>query len=257
MDGLYGRPAAELPPAVAGHFDVCARCRRIYRWVLDGEPAGEIAPATAEQVATRLCSSLKPVKPLPPTRVLATRFVCIFLALAALLLLYVGVRGMRDMSPPQLLIVGGILGFAAVFLSVSLSWQIVPGQGQRIPVPMLIAAFLGGFALVVAALFPWEGGAQLLSAGWSCTTHGLAMALPMGIILLYLASRGAPLSYETLGASLGAVSGLLGLTVLQFSCDNQHAGHLILWHGSVVVICVVTGYLFGRLAHYIAIRHSG
>ena len=57
-----------------------------------------------------------------------------------------------------------------------------------------------------------------------------------------------------LGASLGAVSGLLGLTVLQFSCDNQHAGHLILWHGAVVVISVASGYLFGRLAQFIAIR---
>ena len=67
------------------------------------------------------------------------------------------------------------------------------------------------------------------------------------MILLALALRGAPLSGHTLGGCLGATAGLLSLTVLQFSCGNQHAGHIILWHGSVVALCSVAGYLLGRL----------
>lgn len=50
------------------------------------------------------------------------------------------------------------------------------------------------------------------------------------------------------GGTLGATAGLLGLTVLQFRCIHQDALHLIVWHGSVLVLATATRALVALLA---------
>jgi hypothetical protein len=51
-----------------------------------------------------------------------------------------------------------------------------------------------------------------------------------------------------MGASLGAIAGLLSVTVLQFKCDTQQAIHLLVWHGAVLVLSTTVGFLIGRAA---------
>jgi|GEM_PF-4076225 len=38
----------------------------------------------------------------------------------------------------------------------------------------------------------------------------------------------------------------LGVTVLQFTCVLQDIGHLLVWHGGVLVISTLAGWLVGR-----------
>ena len=61
--------------------------------------------------------------------------------------------------------------------------------------------------------------------------------------------RGAPLAVGTLGATIGAAAGLLGVTVLQFRCPLQEAPHLLVWHGGVLVLATVAGSAVALLAH--------
>ena len=49
-------------------------------------------------------------------------------------------------------------------------------------------------------------------------------------------SRKIALSPTALGASVGAMAGLVAVTVLQFDCVYQEALHLLLWHWSVLAI---------------------
>jgi hypothetical protein len=44
---------------------------------------------------------------------------------------------------------------------------------------------------------------------------------------------------------LGAVAGLLAVTVLQYTCDLQQVGHLLVWHGGVLVLSTLAGSLVG------------
>jgi hypothetical protein len=37
---------------------------------------------------------------------------------------------------------------------------------------------------------------------------------------------------------LGAIAGILGLTVLQFRCIYQNATHVLIWHGGVLVFSI-------------------
>ncbi len=232
----------------------CARCRQLYSWLLGPEEPAELPNGVQELVSRKLRASLRPVKPLPSTGRLAARFVAIFGLFAALLVAYFGPGGAAQMNATQLVVVTVVLLAAAALVAVSLSRQMVPGSVRRIPLSWLVGAFAAGFALVVAVLFPWERLPEMLAGGWACTYHGILIAVPPGAVMLYFAARGAPLSYRSLGATVGAAAGLLSLTVLQFSCENQHAGHLLLWHGGVVVLSVAAGYVAGWAAEQVALR---
>jgi hypothetical protein len=74
------------------------------------------------------------------------------------------------------------------------------------------------------------------------------MAVIAAALLWLAVRRGTPLSTITTGATLRTTAGLLGITVLQVKCRHQEAPHLLLWHGSVLVIAVGTGALSGWLA---------
>jgi hypothetical protein len=257
MDLCFGRAAAPPPPEAVAHLDECERCSEIYRWMHEDRTGDSVPADLEERLRGRLCASLRPVRPLPPGWILAVCFAGVFGFLTALFLAYSGWAGVGNMSLTQALVVGAVLSFSAIFLSISLSWQMIPGTFQKVPAPALIGVFGAGFFAVVGTLFTWESPVELLGAGWGCTLHGLYVAIPVAGLLLLLASRGAPLSYSMLGSSLGATSGVLAVTVLQFSCPNQHAGHLLLWHGGVVLICVMAGYIFGRIAESVSARRTG
>lgn len=246
MDSHYGASGAEVPAEVAVHLEKCARCRQLYGWLLS-RPA-PAATGLEESILQRLTASLKPVKRLPSTPVLALRFLAVF---AFLIVVFVGTTGMfgvANMSAGQLLAICLVLGAGALLLALSLSWQMTPGARQRISTPAVIGIIIAGFAAVVGTLFPWEDAGAIFGKGWSCTRAGLMMSVPAAALLLWLATRGAPLRLGMLGASLGATAGLIALTALQLQCHNQHAGHLIVWHGGVVVLCILAGYFLGRLA---------
>lgn len=246
-----------MPAGVRAHIASCGRCAKLYGWVIS-ESLGEPVSAELEQrLRERIHGALTPVKPLPSGRLLAARFVFVFLLLMALFFVPAGFAGLESMSGLQVAVVVTVLGAATVFLSLSLSWQMIPGVYHRIPAPWIIGAFAAGFVAVVALLFPWEARPEILSHGWDCTRFGLMMAAPVAVVLVVLAVRGAPLSYRTLGASVGATASLCGLTVLQFACHNQHAGHLIVWHGGVVLISVFAGYVLGWAAETLAARRAG
>ncbi len=260
LDTQFRNCGAEMPEEFRRHLELCQRCAALYRWACR-ERAGEQPPPEFEDaLSARLCASLTPVKPLPSGHILALRFIVIFGLLLVFLAGLMGSSGVKYMTEAQFFSLVMILGTAAVLLAVSLSWQMVPGGGQRIPAPLLIGVFVAGFTLMVALQFPWEQTGEIFGHGWECAAVGLMMALPAGAILLLFAARGTPLSYRTVGATLGAVSGLLALTALQLSCHNQHAGHILVWHGGVVVVCICTGYLLGRIGERLAIgrgsRHT-
>jgi len=253
IDGLFSGAAAELPEHVRRHIAECPRCAELHRFALAKGTEPAVSDDLAGRISSALSEDLRPVKPLPSTGILTLRFLAIFAALDALLLFWLGTAGLERMSVTQVSVVAALLAAGAVLLAVSLSWQMVPGERQRIPLPLLLAAFGAGFLLVAAGLFPWEG-RGFVDAGWGCARAGLLISIPVGILLLYIAMRGAPLSYGKLGASLGATSGLLGLTVLQFHCDNLDAAHVLFSHGAIVAVSTAAGGLIGLAVSRFSLR---
>ena len=72
-------------------------------------------------------------------------------------------------------------------------------------------------------------------------------ALPAAALFWLIARRGAPLSFGTLGGTLGGIAGLLGATILQFTCSRQDAAHLLVWHGGVLAASITAGVLTAKI----------
>jgi len=158
-----------------------------------------------------------------------------------------GFAGFQRMGLPQFIGVTGILAVGAAVLSLSLAWQMAPGSLQRFSTGAAITALALGFLGCVGILFPWHAPKAFVAQGWPCSVVGVTIAMPAALLFWILARRGAPLSREALGGALGAIAGLLGVTVLQFSCSRQEAGHLLVWHGGVLAVSTLMGILIARL----------
>jgi negative regulator of sigma F NrsF-like protein len=246
LDRHFAAPDSEISPAALDHLDVCERCRELYRWISEAEPPEEPAERVYTGILKSLEASLKPVSPLPSTRGLVVQFLTAFVLFSLPIGAILGLAGFRLMALPQLIGVTVILAAGACALSFSLAWQMRPGSLQRFS-PWIAVAVLGiGFTACVGILFPWQSPEAFLAQGWPCSLVGSTTAALAGLVFWFLARRGAPLRLGTLGGALGAIAGLLAVTVLQFSCRRQEAGHLLVWHGGVLLVSTLVGVLIAR-----------
>jgi hypothetical protein len=210
-------------------------------------PAPELSPDFRHKLSGALGASLQPVKPLPSARVLTIQFASVFLLFAAALIATMGVAGFRTLQAWQALGILVILAVGVSLLSLVLAWQIRPGSLQKLPATLCWASFGIGFLTGAALLFPWRESEAFASQGWPCLLTGSAVAIPGGVLFWLLTRRGVPLSAVTFGGTLGAIAGLLGLTVLQFRCIHQDAAHILVWHGGVLLVSIVAGILLARV----------
>ena len=215
------------------------------------------APGSPELYSTiqvTLKASLAPVKPQASISSLASRFTILFILLASIAMGAMGVDGLRQMDLPQRIGIGIILVLGGALLSVSLAWQMTPGSLQTIPANIAVPALAAGFLVGVGLLFPWHAPEAFFASGWHCFKTGMAMAAPAALLFFIMARRGAPLAIGSLGGTLGALAGLLGAAVLQFTCSRQEAAHLAVWHGGVLVASVLTGVAIAEVVR-MALRH--
>jgi hypothetical protein len=211
--------------------------------LLDLVPALEVSPDLHRKISGALTESLRPVKPLPSAGVLAGQFVTVFLLVSAALVGLMGVAGFRTLDAWQALGIVTILAVGVALLSLVLAWQIRPGSRERISAKVSWAYFAVGFLTGAALLFPWRGTDAFVSRGLPCLLTGSGVAIAGAILFWLLARRGLPLSACAFGGTLGAIAGLLGITVLQFRCLYQNATHLLIWHGGILLLSITAGVL--------------
>jgi len=221
---------------------------------LELEPAPFLSPDLQRKISGALMDSLQSVKPMPWAGVLAAQFAAVFVVFAAALIAIMGITGFRTLNSLQAIGIVTILAVGVSLLSLVLAWQIRPGSHQKISAQLSWACFGLGFLTGAALLFPWRGAEAFVSLGWPCFLMGSAIAIPGALLFWLLTRRGVPLSAGTFGGTLGAIAGLLGLTVLQFRCVHQDAAHLLVWHGGVLFLSIAIGVLAAiaieRVVHY-------
>ena len=243
---LLESPDSGLSTRARRHLAECGTCSSLYAFL--SAPAAEIIlPAGAcDQAQTALLSSLRPVKPLPSIRILALQLFLAFLVVAFSVVGIMGPAGLQAMGWLQLIAMAAVLAGGGWILSLSLAWQMIPGSLHRVSAKAAVAILAAAFFAGAATLFPWHTPAGFFRLGVHCLGWGSLMAVPAVALLAMLVWRGAPLGRGTLGATLGALSGLLSVTVLQFTCSLQDAMHLITWHGGVLVVTTLVGAAIGR-----------
>ena len=245
LDRQFAGRGSQLPLEVQRHLDECERCRTLYSYLAEEFPANTVSAEVEHRIAQTIQGSLKPVSRLGSTAAIAAQLTIVFLLISGAVISRMKVIGIEVMNLPQLIGISTILSFGVVLLALSLAWQMRPGSLRRIPEWASVGILGAGLLVGIMLLFPWKTPEAFVLRGWQCLRAGLVLAVPVALVFWFLVQRGAPLGLRSLGGTLGAIAGLLAVTVLQYTCDLQNIGHLLVWHGGVLVLSTLAGAMVG------------
>ena len=248
LDQCFAQSAPVMSPQARQHLNECKRCRDLYEYLAQASPPGPASPELERRIVEDIHKSLQPVSRLRSISGLTAQLSMVFLLAALALTGMMKQVGWTAMSAGQVAGISAILALGVVLLSRSLAWQMTPGSPQRIQGWAAIAILGGGLLVGMILLFPWRTPEAFVLRGMHCLRVGLALAAPAAALFCWMARRGAALNLTIIGATLGAIAGLLAVTILQFTCNLQDFAHLVTWHGGVFAISALLGAIVGRIA---------
>jgi MFS family permease len=247
LDRRFAAPGSPLSEQARRHLEECERCRKLADWIERGSSPSAPSLEFCAAVQNNLSASLKPVAPRRPAWVIAGQFGAIFVLFAILAIGIIGPAEFDEMSVPQIAGTTVVFALGITLFSICLAWQMIPGSLPRLSAGVFFALIAAGFAGGIVLLFPWHAPEPFFARGWPCLGMGVGLALPAGLLFWLVARRGAALGLVRLGGTLGAIAGLVGVSVLQFTCDRQEGEHLLFWHGGVLVVSAAAGVLIAYL----------
>ena len=209
-----------------------------------------------EALRRSISDDLVPVRPLPPAWMRTLQAVAVAAIGLALVIFVFKLSPRPDMEQLPLWLSWGCtalqLGIGVLLLGMALR-EAVPGQG----VPIGTVALGVGTAVLIQILvgiatwmhstgMPLEKG-HGLSAGITCTTHDVAMALPALLVTLWLVFRALPLRPSIAGLLGGAGAAVTADAVTHILCPMSDLRHVLVWHTGALIGLMLVGWLAGRL----------
>ena len=207
--------------------------------------APQVEPALLKRIADSINSSLRPVRPLPPTSVLTGGLALICAAVAVAAAARAGFYGIENLSLWERVLIFSTLGILVWMAGKEFVSQLIPGSRRHFSVGAFLtigsAALLGVFAVV----FRDYRTDHFISAGIACLLTGLLLAIPAAFLSWLLLRRGFAVNSVAAGLVGGALAGLSGVTMLELHCANFQALHVLVWHTAVVPVSATAGALVG------------
>jgi len=208
-------------------------------------PTPEVSPVVQARIEVALRQSLRPVSPLPSLAARTSQFFGLFVVISVLKLATFGTAPFAQMNTEERIGQYIVTVAAALLLSVSLAQAMTPGRLRRLSPGTAVVLGVTIFVLGIILFVPLAGTRSFVAEGWPCLRAGLLMALPASLLLWVVLRRGAPLGGPALGLTLGAAAGLLAAIVPNVSlatCSHDEIlGHLLVFHGGVVLLSSVAG----------------
>jgi len=253
MDGIISSHSGDslLSPEAAKHIVKCERCRSLVRLLDETREFPAPSESQLKRIQAGILENLKPVRPLPPSRILLFAFALIFLSVVAVGTLKLGMNGWSVLSLGQKIAIFATLAASAVLLALSMVRQIVPGSKHAVSPNTLPTAVLVVLMLVIATMFRSEEESAFVANGLMCIRNGLEYSIPTALLFWMLLRRGAILFPKLIGAAAGGFSGLIGLSVLEINCSNLNVYHILVWHWGVILIASLAGVTLGAAVEYI------
>jgi len=115
---------------------------------------------------------------------------------------------------------------------------------------------LGVIIGMFATLLRPHSDPTFVATGLVCLRIGLECAVPAALLLWLLLRRGAILNPIFTGATVGALAGLSGLTVLEIFCPNLNEYHILVWHVGAALASAVGGAAIGTFVEYFGWRRG-
>ena len=201
---------------------------------------------TTDELVHALAKDLTPVRRLPSAEWRTLGF-CVFgLALVGLALAVHGLRPdwQRKLADPEFL--REEVALVAVFAAAAWAAQrmAVPGRGH-FAVQALPLVGLGVWLALVASRHAGFG--DLGPPGIKCAARMAALAFVPLLALVLALRRAAPLEPGRALALAAWSASALGMFATQFLCPRDGTLHVLVWHGSPVVLAGVVAFALGGL----------
>jgi hypothetical protein len=202
-----------------------------------------LEPVLLERAADSIKSSLRPVRPLPSTWVLAGGLVLSCAAVALGGAARAGFNGIEKMSQMERLLIFSTLGILMWVAASAFVNEMIPGSRHRVSPGALLGIGSGALAGVLGLLFRDYRTEHFVSAGIICLLTGLLHAIPAGLLSWLVIRRGFAVNPVSAGLVAGTLAGLAGVGVLELHCANFQATHVLVWHTAVVPLSGAAGAL--------------
>jgi len=236
-----------LTGAAAEHAAQCEKCARLVRALERGADAA--TPGNVAAIQAALLADMRPVRVLAAPGFYLAALVAVFAGAVALGIVLLHPTGWPVLSAAQRAAVFLPLAGCAVLLALWLERQMTPGRRYGAALGLAAAALAAVLAGAMATVFHPAAEEGFVAHGLVCLRAGLLFALPVGLAIRFILSRGAVLQPARVGAALGLLAGLAGLAVLETHCPDLNAFHIWVWHGLVVVVSTIAGLAAGRLLY--------
>ena len=196
---------------------------------------------TLERISDAIKISLRPVRPLPPTWMLAGGLVLVCTAVALTGAAHSGFYGIEKMHILERALIFSTLVVLAWLVGIGLVHEVIPGSRRRVAPGALLAIVCGLLAGVFALLFRDYQISDFFSAGITCLLAGLLFAVPTALLAWLLLRRGFAVNPASAGLVAGTLAGLAGLGMLELHCQNFQAAHVLVWHIAVIPLSAAAG----------------
>jgi hypothetical protein len=214
---------------------------------IDFQPLPPVPTDRLKQIEAALLTDLKPVRPLASTGVYFGAFAGIFVAVCILGCAVIGQLGWHALSELQKFAAFVPLAATGALLAFSLVRQMRPAAKHARSSALLSVGFFVLLLLIMAVIFKPAQESGFVRQGLACFRTGMSFAVPAAFLFSLLLLRGAALSPWLTGATAGGLAGLVGLAALEIHCPDLNVYHIVVWHVSVTLVCIVAGLLFSSV----------
>ena len=207
----------------------------------------KVEAAVLRRVADSIQPSMRRVRPLPRTWVLAGGLVLIGAAVALAGAARAGFYGFGKMDLLERALIFSTLGVLAWVAGTEFVNEMIPGSRRRISAGGLLGLDSVVLVVVFALLFHDYQTEHFVSAGLLCLATGVLHAIPVGLLSWLVLRRGFAVNSVSAGVVAGTLAGLAGVGLLELHCPNFQAMHILVWHTAVLVVSATVGALVGRV----------
>jgi hypothetical protein len=235
------------------HMGRCKQCRGLVQALRKMAEAPPPVDAHVERIQAMIAERLQPIRPLAPARFLLGACAIIFLGVVAIGSTGPSMDGWAALSGMQRIAVFAVMAASAILLAVSMIGQMVPGNKTLAPTVLPVGVLIV-IVITLAVTFRPQGELAFVKTGLACLRRGLTYSMPAAFLFWLLLRRGAILFPKLIGAAVGGLAGLAGLSVLELNCPDVNVFHVVVWHWGVVLIGAAAGALIGTAVEYIQRR---
>jgi hypothetical protein len=222
-------------------------------------PVDPSLPASLRQIAEGIAANLHPVRPMAAKRYFFGALVGIVISIIAIGGYRMGAFAIAVMTPLQIAAILSALAIAMSLLAYALVNQMAPGSRHSVPPMVLLVGIAMTLTITIAGLFQFQHEQEFWIECWACIQAGAPIGILAAVPFWLVLRRGAILSPAMTGAATGLLAGLVGTSVLEIHCPNLDAGHILVSHLGVAIMCALVGLVTGLTAEIIGARsvHSG